>query len=211
MSTNLIERVELTHITLDLKITGEAPLLMHAPSLVDPLHPIKRDYDKITAKGSKKTIADNERLSRLEWEAGLYHDDDIGPFLSAVNVKQALRAAAGRYKLGAPLVRGVTFAQTKIPIEYDGPRDRDGLYEAGYRDTRNVRNGGMNRGSVMRTRPCFPEWSLSARLFLNPHEIGIEDFARCVADAQRYGIGDYRPEFGLFSAELYEVDEEESK
>lgn len=202
---NLIQKTEMTHVTLTLKITGAAPLLMHRPTLVDPLHPLKRQYDALTSKGSKKTIADNEAIARIEWEAGLYHDDEIGPFITSVNVKQALRAAGAQRKLGAKIVRGVTFTDTKLPLIYDGPRDKDDLYEYGFRDTRTVRNGGMNRGSVMRTRPCFDEWALEARIFLNPHEISVEDFAQCTADAQRFGIGDYRPEFGLFVAELYEV------
>lgn len=202
---NLVNDVQTSLIKLDLKITGAAPLLMHAPTLVDPMHPLKRAYDLITAKGGKKTIADHERLAHLEWEAGIYFDEEVGPFLSAVNIKQAIRAAAARYKLGTAVVRGITFDKTKIPLLYDGPRELSALFKAGFRDTRTVRNGGMNRGSVMRTRPCFEAWGLEARLYLNPYDIGIEDFARCVADAQRYGIGDYRPEFGLFTAELYEV------
>lgn len=209
ITKNLIADVETTEIPLELRLIGVAPLLMHAPSLLDPQHPIKHEYDAITGKGSKKTIADHARLARLEWEAGLYHDDDLGPFEPSAAVKEALRSAAARYKLGSAVKRGITFAETKLPLIYGGPRNRDALYEAGFRDTRAVRNGGISRGSVMRTRPCFSEWELRARLFLNPHEIGVEDFARCVADAQRYGIGDYRPEFGLFRAELYEVEGDE--
>lgn len=205
-TANLIKQAALTHVTLDLKLTGVAPLLMHKPTLVDPMHPLTLQIAAFTAKGAKKTIADNEAIARLEWEAGLYHDADIGPYITAANVKQAIRKSGGQVNLGAKIGRGVAFATTKLPVIYDGPRDRDGLYEAGYRDTRSVRNSGRNSGSVMRTRPCFEEWTLEARIYLNPHEISIEDFAERVAAAQRFGIGDYRPEFGLFTAELYEVE-----
>lgn len=206
MSTNLIETVPDQTVVLSLKITGIAPLLMHAPTLIDPLHPLTKEMQKHTSKGSKKTIADQERIARIEWEAGLYWDDDLGPFLPTTNLTGALKKAGGRYKLGAAVSRGVTFATTRLPIQYDGPKDRDGLYEAGFRDTRPVKNGGFNSGRVMRTRPCFQAWVIEATMHVNPHEIGVEDLARVVADARRYGLGDYRPEFGLFDAELYEVE-----
>lgn len=206
---NLIADVDLVHVALDLHIAGAAPLMMHAPTLLDPQHPTTREVRSLTSKTSKnKTIADHERVARLEWEAGLYHDDDIGPFLPATNIKQAMRAAAGKERMGAGLVRGLTFADTKVALNYEGPRDIDGLYEAGYRDTRAVKNGGVGGGRVMRTRPCFEDWSLQTRVYLNPHELDVESFARFVAAAQRYGLGDYRPEFGLFSAQLFVVEDE---
>lgn len=203
---NLIAQAEDTNLKMRLVLTGIAPLMLHAPTLIDPLHPLTREMQTLTGKGSKRTIADHERIARLEWEAGLYHDDKTGPFVASVNVKAAIKKAAGLHKLGAKVGRGVVFEATKIPIEYDGPRDRDGLWDAGYRDTRPVKNGGMNGGRVMRTRPCFDDWALDATIYLDPHEIGVEDFARCVVGAQRQGVGDYRPEFGLFTAELYEVE-----
>lgn len=208
MSANLISSAPQTHVALDLRITGAAPLLMHAPTLLDPIHPMTVELRKLTDKPQKKrTPADWARMAELEWNAALYHDEDLGPFISTVNVKRAFRAAGGMQRKGAAIARGVTFADTKLPLIYDGPRDREGLYAAGFRDTRGVRNGGTG-GSVMRTRPCFEEWALEARVYLNPHEIGVEDFARFVADAQRYGLGDYRPEFGLFVAEMYEAEDE---
>lgn len=184
--------------------------MMHAPTLLDPLHPISREMASMTAKkASTRTIADIERMSRLEWDAGLYHDEKLGPFIPAVNVKKSFQLAAGRWKLGAAVSRGVTFATTKVAVQYDGPRDRDGLYAAGFKDVRPIKNGGFNAGRVMRTRPCFEDWALEAQLYVDPHEIGVEDLAKVVERAQRYGVGDYRPEFGLFSAEMWEVDGDE--
>lgn len=207
LTANLIEQSSQTHIELVLKLTGEAPLMMHAPTLLDPLHPLTREMAKMTAKkASTRTIADIERMSRLEWEAGLYQEDALGPFIPALNVKKSFQMAAGRWKLGAAVSRGVTFATTKVPVQYDGPRDRDGLYDAGFKDVRPIKNGGFNAGRVMRTRPCFEEWVIEPRIYVDPHEIGVEDLAKVVERSQRYGVGDHRPEFGLFSAEMWKVE-----
>jgi hypothetical protein len=201
---NLIADLPQQLLQLRLKVTGVAPLLMHAPTLLDPMHPLSIEMRRLTDKpGKKRTPADHAKLAELEWNAGLYHDATLGPFISSVNLKRAFRLAAGQERKGASLGRALTFADTKMPLVYDGPRDRAGLYAAGFRDTRGVKNAGTGSG-VIRTRPCFEEWELAATVYLNPHELGVSDFARFVAAAQRYGIGDYRPEFGLFRAELYE-------
>lgn len=204
-SRNLVPASDDTIKTLTLRLEGQAPLMMHAPTLIDPLHPLTREMALATSKtASKRTIADIEHMARVEWEAGIYHSDELGPFIPSVNVKKSIVKAAGLTKDGASVTRGVTFADTKLPLLYDGPRDRDGLYDAGFKDTRPVRNGGMGGGRVPRTRPCFDEWALEAIVYVDPHEIGLEDLGRVVGVAQRFGVGDYRPEFGLFRATLTE-------
>lgn len=210
MAVNLIESAPRgPQVALRLRVTGVAPLLMRSDTLLDATHPLVSEIREITDKPSKKrTPADLAQMARLEWQGGLYYDDDLGPFLPSVNVKMAIRGAAGLARRGASIKRGVQFTDIKLPLLYDGPRDPDGLYAAGFRDTRGVRNGGMG-GSVMRTRPCFEEWALEATMYVDPHEISIEDVAGFVAAAQRFGLGDYRPEFGLFTAELYVLEDSE--
>lgn len=204
---NLVPDIEATIKTLELRLDGIAPLLMHAPTLIDPLHPLSREMAKATSKtGSKRTVADIEHIARIEWQAGIYFDDTIGPFIPAVNVKKSIVKAAGLTKQGAAVTRGVTFADTKLPLLYDGPRDLDELYAAGFVDSRPVKNGGMGAGRVPRTRPCFEQWAIEARIYVDPHEIGLEDLGRVVGVAQRFGVGDYRPEFGLFRATLSEAN-----
>lgn len=204
---NLVPSVDDTIKTLHLHLEGTAPLLMHAPTLIDPLHPITKKIGELTSKtASKRTVADVEAIARLEWRAALYYDEDLGPFLPAVNVKKAIVKAAGLTKMGSAVSRGVTFATTKLALQYDGPRDPDGLFDAGFVDSRPVRNGGMNSGRVNRTRPSFEDWQVDATLYCDPHEIGLEDLGRVIGVAQRFGVGDYRPEFGLFTATLTEEE-----
>lgn len=208
-SRNLVPDTDDSLVTIEFRLEGVAPLLMHAPTLIDPIAPLTKEIAKITSKkASQRTIADVERLTRLEWEAGLYHDEKLGPYVPASNIKQVLRGAAGRWKLGAPIARGLTFEHRRLPVEYDGPRDKDGLYEAGYVSSLPVKNGGFNAGRVMRARPMFEEWAIEGRAFLDPHEVGLEDLGLIFARAQRMGVGDYRPEYGLFTATVTVADDD---
>ena len=65
-----------------------------------------------------------------------------------------------------------------------------------------VKNAGYNAGRVMRCRPMFSEWNIDAEIAFDPEEIDPDTLGLIVERAQRYGIGDYRPEFGAFSATL---------
>ena len=55
------------HVTLN----GTTPLIMHSPKCVNPLHPLAKQMKTLTSK-KKKTEADLEAISDLEWEAGAY-------------------------------------------------------------------------------------------------------------------------------------------
>jgi len=199
---NLVPDADDTIIKLQLSLTGIAPALMHAANLNDPLYPPKRRYDELNSKGSKKTLADNEEVARIEWYAALYWDEELGPYFPSRNVKACLIKAGGLGRKGAAVERGVTFAHSKLPLIYEGPRGRDELFAAGFAYTTAIRNSGMNGGRVQRTRPCFEDWALEATIYVDPHQIGLEDLGRVAGVAQRIGIGDYRPEFGTFRATL---------
>jgi hypothetical protein len=192
---------EKLYIDVNLTMHGVAPLLMHAPTLVDPLHPLTRQMADLTAKKqAQRTTADWEAICRTDHRAGLYYDDDLGPVIPTIMIKKAMQEAGGRWKLGAKVKRGVIFTERIVRLDYDGPRDIDGLYDAGFVDHRPVKNGGMNAGRVLRSRPCFDAWSIDTSFKLDPHELGLDDLGKILERAQVYGIGDYRPEFGLFSA-----------
>ena len=61
------------HITLN----GTSPLIEHSPKCVNPLHPLAKEMKKYTSK-RKKTEEDLIKVSDLEWESGVYWDDNLG-------------------------------------------------------------------------------------------------------------------------------------
>jgi hypothetical protein len=151
------------------------------------MHPLTREFKELTRKrSSDRTIDDEMSIMHLEWLAGVYHDGEIGPYLPGANVKTALAEAATRWRKGATVRRSLVVVEQRLPLEYAGPRDLDALWSEGYRDVRGAVTSGQNRGRVTRCRPCFEET--------------IAEFA------QIRGLGDFRPDFGTFTAEWTEAE-----
>ena len=183
-----------------LHLAGTAPLLMNSAE-ADHDSALFRAYTLLGQKKGK-TLDDEARLRELEWELRIYLDADLGPYVPGRMVKAVLCAAAGKFKKGATIGRSLITVLYRIPLEYEGPRDQAGLWEAGYRYTTMVKNAGFNAGRVLRCRPMFPEWSITADIAFDPEEIDPDTLGLIVERSQRYGLGDYRPEFGAFAATL---------
>jgi hypothetical protein len=188
------------YATATLRLTGTSPLLMNSAE-ADRDSELFRAYTLLGQKKAK-TLDDEARLRALEWELRVYLDADLGPYVPGRNVKRMLVEAAGKFRKGATVERSLIAIDYRIPLEYDGPRDQDGLWDGGYRYTTMVKNAGFNAGRVMRCRPMFPVWSLTAELAFDPEEVDADTLGLIVERSQRYGLGDYRPEFGAFSAIL---------
>lgn len=204
MSTTTAERVRIVPSAYregHIEIEGVAPLLMHADTLLDLSDPITREFKLLAAKSSRDRTPDDEmNLAKLEWMAGIYHDDDLGPYMPGANLKEAIAQAASRFKKGATVRRSLIVLQHKLELQYDGPRDLEMLWGEGYRDVRGAVNSGIGRGRVSRCRPCFAEWGIEAEVAFDPSELSVDLIAESLEIAQMRGLGDYRPEFGLFKA-----------
>jgi hypothetical protein len=185
-----------------LTLTGRTPLVVHNSRLADPEDEIVRQIKEITSK-RKKTDEDHRTVGRLEWYGGLYLGDDREPVLPTANVRRCLVEAAKTRKLGKQLGRAVSFVEFLTPIIYDGPKDIDKLYSRPeFRLRASVVNNGQSR--IMRVRPKFPAWEITADLellddMLNPND--LKDIASLAGLIE--GLGDNRVNgFGRFAAEL---------
>jgi hypothetical protein len=182
----------------EVTLTGETPLLMSSAE-IDRESDIYKDM-RTLATQRKRTSEQDAQLRQLEWHTRIYHDEDLGPYMPGKNIKEMLRAAATKWKLGEVVKRSLVVPDYRIPLSYSGPRDLDDLWAEGYRYTTMVRNSGIASGMVERTRPCFEEWSLTFEVAFDTEELDEEDFTKILARSEKYGLGDYRPEFGAFTA-----------
>lgn len=181
-----------------LTLVGETPLLMSSGE-VDRESDLYREY-RALSKARSKTIEQEAQLRELEWHTRIYFDEEIGPYLPGKNVKELLRSAATKWKLGESVRRSLVVPDYRIPLVYEGPRDLKGLWENGYRYTTMVANAGAGSGRVERTRPCFDQWSIQCEIAFDTDELDEDSFMQIVQRSQKYGVGDYRPEFGAFIA-----------
>lgn len=180
-------------------LTGTAPLILHNVRLVDPLDPIVKQIGDVSRK-VKKTDTDHLEMARLEFIGGIYHNEEIGPYLPGTHFKQSLVKAAGLSKGGQKIKRGVALRETMMPLDYDGPRDVETLSATPRYVLRVAAKVGQAR--VMRTRPWFPEWRVQATLVFEPSIINYEELVAAAQIAgQMMGVGDWRPEHGRFTVE----------
>jgi len=151
----------------------------------------------------KKTDADHEELSRIEWLAGLYrtHDDIVIP---AHVLEGAFVAGAKKTKRGIQAKSGAFFS-THASLLFPGkPQviDDDSLAELFKSDEHTFTTGVcVNAKRIMRTRPIFRSWSLVASLQYDPDVFNAREIQQIWLDTGRLvGIGDWRPKYGRFTA-----------
>lgn len=187
--------------TVRMQFTGIVPLLMHRPTTVNPLEDATREIKALTSlHTSKKTPDVHAQIMRLDWDAGLYHAPDIGAYLPGVNVETCLRDSGKVNRLGTAVTRGVIVVEDRIPLivpQQNGRvLSRQELWDQNLKDYRRV---GNQQNSVMRCRPCFPQWRIEFSILLNEEILDRADLVRIAERAgMAIGLGDYRPRFGRF-------------
>jgi hypothetical protein len=181
-------------------ITGTAPLLMHNSRLANPLDPAAKALKRVTGKRNK-TDDDHEEVARLEHAGSLYIDPDAGPYLPADNIWRALYDAAKKTKRGPKVKEGLFIATDVNPIAYSGPRDVDGLWKD--ESFRHLASAKVTTQRVMRCRPIFRQWRTDAQGVLDPNVIDLAELVQIAETAGHLiGMGDWRPRYGRFSAEV---------
>lgn len=185
-----------------LTLTGTTPLVLHNPRLADPEDDITREIAEITSK-RKKTDEDRRAIGRLEWQGGLYLDNDQLPAIPAANVKKSIIEAGKTRKLGKQIGRAASMIDFMVPIAYDGPKDIEKLYaRLEFRLRATVVNNG--KGRVVRVRPQFPQWSLTTSVEVIEDMLNPADFREIAALAGVIeGLGDNRVNgFGRYTVEM---------
>jgi len=169
------------------EIKGVKPLLMHAP--VD--------------------LGDNPRRRRgehlppeKEAELYLYRDDKDNIVIPSLNIKAMLRDAGRNYKIsgrrttyGAMIKAGIDIEPYPyVPLEHNGWKV-------------DIRPVVVQRSRILRARPRFDEWGLRFTVVNKDPTVLLRDIMRkVVEDAGKWiGLGDFRPEFGLFELKKFEV------
>jgi hypothetical protein len=173
--------------TYYVKIVGTKPLLMNAP----------------TELSDKPTRKRGEHLDpKVEAEMRLYKDPQGNIVIPSVNIKACIREAGRNYRVRG---RKSTFAaMIRAGIEIK-PFPYVPLIHSGW--TVDIRPVVVQRNRILRARPCFEKWSLEFQIINNdPTIIHSDTLHKILIDAGRYyGLGDFRPEFGTFKVEKFDI------
>lgn len=193
-------------------ITGVTPYMMSSDRQQDPFDTQAQALTQLVGAdtASARSIDKTMMIARLEWELRMYWNAELGPYVPGPNPKEAL-AESARHGKRETVRKQLVVLELKLPLEYDGPRDLEGLWNDGYRDMRGVVNSRkLGRGGrVRRCRPLFEQWGLTVPVAYNPAELDAATLAAAAELAQIRGMGDGRSiGFGQFISEWTEDDGE---
>lgn len=186
--------------TAQVRLNGISTLLTHNERLANKMDPIAREMAVISSK-RKKTDDDLVELARLEMLGGVYVTDDGTVGMPTWNVFRTLQEGAKVNRLGKAVERAILPAGPDIvPIKHDGPSTPEAMWEAQCFDQRSVKVG---TAKVTRTRPAFNNWVIETTFVIDTEILRWDEFLMIAENAGRLvGIGDYRPRFGRFEAEV---------
>lgn len=184
----------------EMRLTGTRTLLMHNARLSNPLDPYAQAMKAVHSK-RKKTDDDYRELAKREWLGSVYFDAGVGPYVPGENIERMLLDSAKITRNGMDIKRGVMVETDLNVLEYAGSRDPEKLCtDENYRLMASVKVGVQR---VMRCRPAFRTWSLSASGVLDESILNPEEFRAIVERAGRLvGLGDWRPRYGRFTVEV---------
>jgi len=182
---------------------GLSPLIMHSCQCVNPLHPISIKMKKITSKRTK-TEEDIMALSDVEWEAGLYWNDEIGVYMPAENIEATVRNAAKSKKLGKHFEKGFMVEDMMVPLDIGENLTKEQMCaDMRFRDVRPMK---VQQSRVLRTRPRFNMWNLTFTATYDENILNFDDVVNAIEYGGQYvGLCDSRPKYGKFTAKITEL------
>lgn len=185
--------------TIQFKITGASPLLMHDDKTANPLNEYSKKLKALTSK-RKKTDDDLLEIARIEWEASLYYTKQKGYFIKGDCFAASFLEAAKSKKLGTAFKQAVSIPDDPMLVFPHMKLTPDKLFDKlQYVDMRTVK---VMRNKVMRCRPIFNDWSCEVTVFFDETRLDELEIEQIVAHAAQYiGVCDYRPKYGRFTAE----------
>jgi hypothetical protein len=169
------------------EIKGTRPLLMHAP---------------IGLEDSPKRRRGEHLSPEKEAEMYLYKDEKGNIVIPSLNIKAMLRDAGRNYKIRG---RNMTYgAAIRAGVDIE-PYPYIPLIHNGWKV--DIRPVVVQRSRILRARPRFDEWGLRFTIVNKDPQVLLRDtMKRIVVDAGKWiGLGDFRPEFGLFEVVKFEV------
>ena len=195
--------------TVQIRFQGVSPLLCHNGQTADPRNTYAKAMKAVSSK-RKKTDADYDEMARLEWLAGLYRTNDDLVIPDYV-IESTMIGGAKKSKRGPQAKCGLFFTE-HASLQFAGKPETitdetlAEMFASGdFTHTIGVKVG---MAKVMRTRPFFRHWSLSATAQYDPDVLNLRDVEEIATDAGKLvGLGDWRPKHGRFEAEVVPVTE----
>jgi hypothetical protein len=202
--------------TIKMRWSGVYPLMLHNGDLANPKNKFAKAM-KVVSKKRNKTDDDFDLLSAIEWAGGLYTDGDIDLAIDGYDVtftgggnvyipgeiiESTLIEGAKKQRLGKDFRAGVLVdGNPLLQFPLMGKSVQELWQSEKHLDIRKVR---IQKNSVMRSRPIFPEWVIEFEVKFLPDVIqNAETLVEIATNAGKIiGLCEYRPRYGRFNVEV---------
>ncbi len=193
-----------------------SPIIMNCDRLANPLDPQTKRLKELTCL-KKKQDEHHLAMSKIEWGARMYYDDEIGVYISSKMIGGCWRASARKEKKGLLMKAVIVDCMPGTPIiDYIG-KSQEELWSIVNKKGEHVHafieSVNVQRAKTMRTRPIFHNWQIKFDILLNVELLSERELEIIIRRAGfDFGMGDCRPElatgiFGRYSLELMqEID-----
>src|SRR5260221_5212092 len=188
-----------------------SPVIMHSDKLCNPLNPITKKIKEISSIGKNKKDEHYIAMARLEWEGGMYYNEELGVYMPSKTLMGCFQAAARKFKLGKATKAVTIDCAIGTPlIGYKGMTIEklwNATNKAGEQTHVFCETVVVSRARIMRTRSIFPKWEVNFDLYLNVELLSIEQLTKIIETAGfEYGLCELRPElatgtYGRFTLE----------
>jgi hypothetical protein len=168
---------------------------MHNERLANPKDPHTRALKQLTSI-RKKTEELVDQIAATEWRGGIYESNGR-VVVPGDNILACIKEGARKRKLGKQAQAGVFALAPSFELVYDGPKDIEELAkDPRFFDYRSV---GVNNARVMRARPRFDKWEVTATLAVDEDLLSAEEFHQaCETAGLQIGLMEKRPQLGRF-------------
>ena len=176
---------------MEVEIVGVTPLLLHNGRTANPLDIYSKRLKSLTSK-RQKTEDDIRELLMVQWEAGLYYNEELGVYMPSENLYAATLKAAKKHKLGSKM-GGVSFPEAiGYPLDVANSKD----FQALKSDENNkfIKTVTVQKSKTISCRPIFNTWSLKFDLEFETDIIDANDLRTIMITlSQRIGLGVWTP------------------
>jgi len=185
-------------------------VITHNCRAADPLDEYSIAIKKITDKRGAKTQDDHRELSRLQFLAGMWLDEDGHPSIPDACIEKMFEVAATKAFPGSTRKEGggtkakssVQMKEMFARLEYDGSEDPENLFGDSrfvFRRVVNTNPSARRPTRGISTRPIFKNATIRFTLMVSDGAFGLKEIEQIFDYAStRIGIGDWRPKYGKF-------------
>jgi len=191
-------------------IKGVTPLIMHNDTLCDPLLPISKQMKEITCI-RKKTDEHHLAMARIEFEAALYYNENLGVYMPSKCLLGCIKAAAKKYKKGKQtkaVILDEALGYPLIPYKGKNPQSLYDEESQGAKIYVHRESIVVNMSKVMRTRPIFHRWEVKFGFLLDTELLPERDMQMILDTAgYEYGLCELRPGLATGNYGTFRVEE----